>query len=202
VSGTATCSVPIWKEEAAVKRKMAIVVCLFTTFGAMTMISFFGLATPVHSNPIVVEEPTPTPTPSPETVSEYLTEARWGILIAGYILTLAVELIFIEWFTRGYRDPDKPAWALRWLVVGANTLTFPITQILAVIIGLSLGWNAVILAELFPLVAEYIVYQWQIPRLHKSGLFASIPSSLQLVLMTVCANVLSFGAGLLLMRLI
>lgn len=184
------------------KRKRTILVWLLGAFVAMTMISFIGFARPVQSNPIVIEEPTPSPTPSPETVSEYLTEARWGILIAGYILTLAIELIFIEWFTRRNRASDKPTWALRWLVLGVNTLTFPITQILAVIIGESLGWNAVLPAELFPLVAEYIVYQWQIPKLHKSGLFVSIPSSLQLVLMTVCANALSFGAGLLLMRLI
>ncbi len=192
------------------KRKRASIVCLFATFAVMTIILFFGPATPVHSNPIplpvTIEEPSPSPSPSPtpipETISEYLTEASWGILIGGYILTLAIELIFVEWFTRRNRASGKPAWALRWLVLGANTLTFPITQVLAVIIGRALGWNAVILAELFPLVAEYTVYRWQIPKLRKSGLFINIPSNLHLALMVVCANALSFGVGLLLMGLI
>ncbi len=192
------------------KRNRIITVPLFAAFAAVTMISFLSLATPVHSNPIVVDVPSPTPspspspspTPSPESISEYLTEASWGILLAGYVLTLAIELVFIEWFTRRDRASGKPAWALRWLVLGANTLTFPITQILAVIIGRSLGWNAVILAELFPLVVEYTVYRWQIPKLQKSGLFVNIPSNPRLVLTTVCANALSFCAGLLLMGLI
>jgi hypothetical protein len=191
-----------------VKRKIAIVASLFITFGALTTISFFGLATPVHSNPIVVTIPAPTlapspsPTPSPQSTSEYLTGVNWGMLLAGYVLTVAVELIFVEWFTRRDRASGKPAWALRWLVLGVNTLTFPITQVLAVIIGTSLGWNTVILAELFPLVAEYIAYRWQIPKLQKSGLFVNVPSNPRLALMTVCANALSLCAGLLLMGLI
>ena len=194
------------------KRKRIIVASLYAI-----VLSFLCIVRPVQSNPIVVTPgptptprptytptppPTPTPMPGAAVVLEHVARTGWGILVIGYILTLALELIIVELFTRGSRASGKSPWPLRLLVMGVNTLTFPITQVLAVLIGESLGWSRVVLAELFPLVAEYLVYQWQIPRLHKSGFLTEALPARKVALMTVCANAITFGAGLLLMWIV
>jgi hypothetical protein len=189
-------------EENAAMRKVAICVFLLLVF-----VAFLGVPRPVQSNPPIVPATagirllpiaTPTPAEALNSMLVYLTYPTLWILLLGYLLTLAIEVVFIHWFTRKYRVPGEHPWALWRLIVVVNTITFPLTQVLVVLIGSYIGWSKVILAELLPLVAEYLAYQWRIPRLHQDGLFVRVPSALRLVVMTVCANALTFGIGLLL----
>ena len=149
---------------------------------AFLVLAFFALTEPCYANPIAYNP---------------FYEISWT---AFAILLIAAPFVEAWIIIRIVRDRVKPSHTLSrlfWALVLMNVITFIATQVLAYYIAI---WSRVhmlgYLAEILPLIVEYLLLRWILTGLHRSGMFPKPFSNKDVIRMTVLANLVTFVAGL------
>lgn len=125
-------------------------------------------------------------------------------------LTVPLHSILVLWILSPIIEALFIVFILKWifaysitfirpflLVVLLNLMTIPITQIFGTyLISSQDNHNIVYLAELFPLVSEFLVLKLIFNHLHRHGNISENVSARRTLLLTLGANALTFGLGL------
>jgi hypothetical protein len=146
---------------------------------------FIILSEPCYANPIAYNP---------------MYEISWTAFAILLIAAPFVEAWIIVSISRDKVRLKQKLSRLFWVLFLINVITFIATQVLAYYIATSAGIAPVgYLAEILPLVVEYLILRWLFTKLHQNGMFPNPFSNKKVIQITLRANLVTFIAGIVLL---
>jgi len=145
-------------------------------------------ATPVFANPLVASS------------EAELILSFWIFIFTVFLITVLIEFCIANIFLKKYLN-KWTAFLKSILIV--NTITFPITQILAFFLKdffYGYGNYNYYFAELFPLIVEFFLLKWQLNKLYNNKILSLKISNKKILIITIVMNLITFALGIFLMK--